>query len=414
MKRHEIIQEYIKMQRTRRSFIKAASTSSLLLGAGSILPCSFVTGCGRGVYPNEDSDNRSVYYDRTIATICKADKDFPRHSEASIIELNDSSLLLAWMRFESSRFGSGDQAPSTISMMNSTDGGRTWNNFRIAVERRKDSVNVYSPNFLRLKNGEILLCYMMYNQLESGQPMLATAYMVRSSDEGQTFGPPETIWEKGQFAISNSCIKRLSSGRVILTVTYSEGTLWSKDEKIHVRVFYSDDDCSTWTFGQENISLPMRGAMEPFVAELTDGRLIMVMRNQLGSLFKSYSSDQGESWSLPQTTGLSIPESCPYVTEIPNSNKIMVIWNNAEYNMHWSSHYGKRSPLTAAISADGGVTFTDFWDIETDTKIGFSNPGITWTRDGVCLLTYWAIPYNEQWRFTGLCDLRLARFRVRT
>jgi len=55
--------------------------------------------------------------------------------------------------------------------------------------------------------------------------------------------------------------------------------------------------------------------------------------------------------------------SSPYVTNIPGSDKIMVIWNNAKYDMHWRSHYGKRSPLTAAISADGGVTFTNFWDI---------------------------------------------------
>ncbi|MFA7493200.1 MAG: sialidase family protein [Proteiniphilum sp.] len=402
------------MQRSRRSFLKTATASSLLLGTSGVLSGSLVTGCSKDIYPKKSADATSVYYDREITTICKADKHFPRHSEASIIELNNSSLLLAWMRFESSRFGSGDQAPSTIAMMNSSDGGSTWDNLRIAAERHKDSVNVYSPNFLRLKNGEILLCYMMYDQLESGQPKLATAYMIHSNDEGKTFGSSKIIWQKDQFAMSNSCIKRLSSGRVILPVTYSEGGLWSKEEKIHVRVLYSDDDCHSWTFGQQNISLPMRGAMEPFVAELADGRLIMVMRSQLGSLFKSYSMDQGESWSLPQTTGLSIPESCPYVTEIPNSDKIMVIWNNAEYNMHWSSHYGKRSPLTAAISADGGVTFADFWDIETDPTIGFSNPGITWTRDGLCLLTYWAIPYNEQWRFTGLCDLRLARFRVRT
>ena len=157
----------------------------------------------------------------------------------------------------------------------------------------------------------------------------------------------------------------------------------------------------------------MRGAMEPFVAELNDGRLIMVIRNQLGSAFKSYSEDQGENWSLPQTTGLVAPESCPYVTNIPGSDKIMVIWNNSEYNMHFRSHYGKRSPLTAAISADGGVTFSDFWDIETDPKIAFSNPGITWTKDGVCLLTYWVCPYSEHWVMDGLIDLRLARFRVR-
>jgi len=353
------------------------------------------------------------YYDSEIITVCKADEDLPRHSEASIVELNDGSLLMAWQRFERSRFGSGDEAPSTISLMNSADGGRTWSSFRVGVERGDDCVNVYSPNFLRLQTGEILLIYMKYNALTPGRPQLATAYMARSADEGETWGPAQAIWRRERLTISNSCVKRLASGRVLLPVCCSEGDLWSPSEKIHVRALYSDDDCRTWVFGERNISLPMRGAMEPFVAELADGRLIMVMRSQLGSLFKSYSADGGESWSPPQTTGLSIPESCPYVTNLPGSGRIMVIWNNSEYNMHFRSHYGKRSPLTAAISGDGGVTFTDFWDIETDPKTAFSNPGVTWTRDGVCLLTYWAIPYSEDWRMTGLCDLRLARFRVR-
>jgi len=396
------------MQTSRRNFLKTVGATSALLGVGGVLPG--FSGASRAF---ENTENTSVFHDLEIITVCKATQDLPRHSEASIIELNDSTLLMAWQRFEGSRFGSGDEAPSTISLMNSSDGGRTWGNFRITAERDEDCVNVYSPNFLRLKNGEILLLYMKYNQLQAGKPQLATAYTIRSQDEGKTFSSPEPIWQRERFGFSNSCMMRLSSGRVILPAQHTAGDVWSPSEKCHIRVFYSDDDCRTWVFSDKNISLPMRGAMEPFVAELQDGRLIMVMRNQLGSVFKSYSEDGGENWSLPQTTGLSAPESCPYVTNIPGSDKIMVIWNNAEYNMHWRSHYGKRSPLTAAISADGGVRFTDLWDIETDPKTAFSNPGITWTRDGVCLLTYWVIPYDANWIMNGLCDLRLARFRVR-
>ncbi len=401
------------MQSSRRSFLKTVSTSSALLGTTGVLPGFLAASCGRRISTKRNTGNMSVYYDREIITVCKADKDFPRHSEASIIELNDASLLIAWQRFEGSKFGSGDTAPSTIALMNSQDGGRTWNNFRIVVKREEGEVNCYSPNFLRLQNGEILLLYKKYVQLTTGMPQLSTVYAIRSSDDGKTFSPPKMLWERERFGFSNDCLMRLSSGRVILPLTYTEGDMWSPSEKIHVRVAYSDDDCGTWVFNEKNISLPMRGAMEPFVAELADNRLIMVMRNQLGSLFKSYSEDQGENWNHPQTTGLSIPESCPYVTRIPNSDKIMVIWNNAEYNMHFRSHYGKRTPFTAAISSDGGMTFTDFWDIEDDPNVAYSNPGITWTRDGMCLLTYWTVPYTKDWILSGLIDLRLARFRVR-
>ena len=374
------------------------------MGVGSAMPGWLAAGCAA---------KKGVFYDREITTVCKADADLPRHSEGSIIELNDSTLLLSWQRSEASEHGSGDEAPSTIALLNSSDGGRTWGNFRIAVERDENTVNIFGPNFLRLQNGEILLFYYKYNQHTARMPRITTGYMIRSRDEGKTFGQPEMVWQQDRFTTANSSIRRLSSGRVILPMSYTEGEWLAPTEKIHVRVIYSDDDCRTWVFGQHKITLPMRGAMEPFIAELNDGRLMMVMRNQLGSVFKSYSVDGGESWSLPQTTGLKAPESCPYVTNIPGSDKIMVVWNNAEYNMHWRSHYGKRTPLTAAISADGGVTFTDFWDIETDPKTAFTNPGITWTSDGVCLLSYWACTYTEDWRFFGLIDLKLARFRVR-
>ena len=102
----------------------------------------------------------SVYYDIEISTLLKATEDNPRHSEASIIELKDGTLLMAWQRYEKSIHGSEDNAPGTISMMNSADGGRTWNNFRIVVNREEGDVNVYSPNFLRLKNGDIFLAYV--------------------------------------------------------------------------------------------------------------------------------------------------------------------------------------------------------------------------------------------------------------
>ena len=207
------------MQTSRRNFIKTAGITPALLGAGGILPGFLATGCSR-----KDANNKSVFYDLEIISVCKADKALPRHSEATIIELKDSTLLMAWQRFEDSPHGSEDNAPSTIALMDSSDGGRTWGNFRIvAVCQDKNSVNVYSPNFLRVKNGEILLCYMEYNQLTHGQPQLATAYMIRSRDEGKTFGPPETIWQKDRFTISNSCIKRLSSGRVVMPVCYTEG-----------------------------------------------------------------------------------------------------------------------------------------------------------------------------------------------
>ena len=157
----------------------------------------------------------------------------------------------------------------------------------------------------------------------------------------------------------------------------------------------------------------MRGLSEPCIAQHADGSLHMVMRTQLGSVFHSYSLDDGRTWSKAQATGLHAPESCPCIVTVPGSDAQLVIWNNSEYDMNWTSHYGKRTPLTVALSRDGLKTFTDYFDIETDPNRAFTNPSITVTSDGLFVLTYWTSPYSPEGYFLGPIDLKLATFRVK-
>jgi len=178
-----------------------------------------------------------------------------------------------------------------------------------------------------------------------------------------------------------------------------------------VSVLRSEDDLHTWT-ESNSIRVPMRGLSEPCIAQHADGSLHMVMRNQLGSVFHSFSLDDGRTWSIPQVTGLHAPESCPCIATVPGTDAQIVVWNNSEYDMEWCSHYGKRTPLTLAISRDGLRTFEHFFDIETDPNRAFTNPSITVTSDGLFLLNYWTSPYSSDGHFGGLIDLKLATFRI--
>lgn len=54
--------------------------------------------------------------------------------------------------------------------------------------------------------------------------------------------------------------------------------------------------------GVGRIDYPQRGAMEPEVWELLDGRLGMHLRPQLGHIAVSYSTDQGENWTPAAVT----------------------------------------------------------------------------------------------------------------
>lgn len=353
---------------------------------------------------------KSLIHDLTVRTIIHATEDLPRHSEASIIELKDGSLLMAWQRHERSSFGSGDQAPSTISLMNSDDNGATWGNFRVAAGMIPGCVNVYSPSLYRCADGSISLFFKRYTHLVWGEKQLNSYYRIDSYDEGKTWSEEKLIWENEQFGAMNHTAKRIASGVTLLPILHSEAWGGPKDRGI-VSVLRSEDDLHTWT-ESNRISVPMRGLSEPCIAQHADGSLHMVMRTQLGSVFHSFSTDDGRTWSKPQATGLRAPESCPCIATIPGTDAQLVVWNNAEYDMNWISHYGKRTPLTVAISRDGLRTFSNYFDIETDPNRAFTNPSITVMSDGLFLLNYWSSPYSPEGRFGGLIDLKLATFRI--
>ena len=129
----------------------------------------------------------------------------------------------------------------------------------------------------------------------------------------------------------------------------------------------------------------MRGAMEPHIIERSDGTLLMTLRTQLGAVFKSTSSDGGVNWSLAQTTGIRAPESMPCMIKIPQTGDLLLIWNDSLYHPHYD-HYGKRTPLTAAISRDEGETWENFKNIETDPVFEFTNPACFFIGDQVIII----------------------------
>lgn len=353
----------------------------------------------------------SIYKNLEIFEAIKATEDFPRHSEASILELNDGSLLMAWQCHEHSVHGSGDDSPATIALMNSYDNGATWENRRVVAKMIEGSTNCYSPSLFRRKDGRITLLFKRYTHLVPLEHTLCNFYRIDSDDEGKTWSREMILWENKEFYPINHGFKRLADSSALLPIEYSEGGWCAPDDHDVVSVLRSNDDFETWE-ESNSITLPMRGACEPCIAQRADGSLNMVLRNQLGSVFYSESFDGGKTWSKPQTTGLRAPESCPCIVSVPNSDAQLVIWNNSEYDMKWFSHFGKRTPLTMAISRDGLKTFSDFYDLETDPGRAFTNPSVTITKSGLFLLNYWTIPYSPKGRMEGLIDLKLARFNI--
>ena len=132
--------------------------------------------------------------------------------------------------------------------------------------------------------------------------------------------------------------------------------------------------------------MPKRGAMEPDVLELRDGRLAMILRNQLGYIGASYSDDGGDTWSEPVRWNVQAPESPATLRRIPSTGDLLLAWNH-NYEPG-AGHCGRRTPLSAAISADEGRTWTNVRDLEARTDQTYSYASLTFVGPRVVMSYY--------------------------
>ena len=99
----------------------------------------------------------------------------PRNSEAAIVPLKDGSLLLGWTEFYA---GDGaDHGPARISGKISKDKGKTWGDKFTLIEN-DGGCNVMEVNFLRSKEGNLMLFYCQKNSENAD-----CRVMMRSSED---------------------------------------------------------------------------------------------------------------------------------------------------------------------------------------------------------------------------------------
>jgi len=309
-------------------------------------------------------------------TVAPVQPNNPRNSEADIIKLSDGSLLLGWTEFYEA--GGADHAPARLVGKVSTDGGKTWGDKYTLVEN-DGGCNVMEVNFLRLKDGRIALWHCRKDTEATD-----CRVMVRTSDdEGNTFGPARQLSPDGKYTgLTNGRAIRLGTGSILLPA-------WEGGDSY---CYISDDDGEMWRAGGR--IRPENGeCWEPACIELTDGRVMMLMRTQLGAQYRSISTDGGDTWSVPVATPLACSASPVCISRIPTSGQLVAIWNH-------DPGITPRSRLTAAVSADEGETWEAFRNIEEGGADRWAYPALTWVDD-VAVLTYF--------NYSGGLSLQLKR-----
>ncbi|MBK9167540.1 MAG: exo-alpha-sialidase [Bryobacterales bacterium] len=304
-----------------------------------------------------------------------AGADSPRHSEGDVVVLRDGTLLAAWSEFLG---GGRDDSTARIAARTSRDGGRSWS-APYVLQETTGAQNVMSVSFLRL-DGEILFFYGVKNS-----PRDLFFMVRRSADEGRTWSEPvRVISDPGYYVMNNARVVRLASGRLVCPTAFVE-EVFRPNEEFRTVMYYSDDRGRTWRRGKGVSRAPRRGAMEPGLVELRDGRLLQIIRTQVGEVWHALSSDGGDTWTPAAPWTVRAPEAPSTIFRLPDGRLAIVYNPSVDLK---AGHSGPRTPLVAATSQDDGRTWSEPKAVESDLSKTYAYTSAT--RDGERVhLTYY-------------------------
>lgn len=322
-----------------------------------------------------------------------------RNSEGDIVILKDGTLLAAWSDFYG---GAADDSAARISAANSNDGGKTWSP-SYTLQKNTGKLNVMSVSFLRSRTGDILFFYLVKNSRSD-----LDCVVRRSTDEAKTWSGQVLITvEPGYYVMNNSRALQLKSGRILCPMSFTD-EVWTKNEDFRTVVYFSDDDGRTWRRGKGVVRCPKRGAMEPGLVELDDGRLLQIIRTQMGQIWHAYSSDNGDTWTEAAPWSVGAPEAPSTLVRLPDNGDFLVIYNpTVELG---SDHLGPRTPLVASISTNQGQSWSAPKLIESSSESTYAYTSVTFHQNRA-LLTYYVAPNHTNLLSLKFKSIPLSWFR---
>lgn len=334
---------------------------------------------------------------RFESVVCPWTPENPRHDHQLLFPLADGRLLLVWCEYYADRpshvsraptdkeSGFGDEAPCRIAGRISADKGRSWGP-RLTLQANRWRHNVKHPNLVRLADGEVLFTFTAWESQSE-----RNIFLRRSRDDCETWSEPQRISEPGWYCTNHGRALTLSTGRVLLPAhgIIGGGPYRGGQSKLCSWVWYSDDGFRTWQ-QSATMTAPGRGAHEPTIVERDDGSLLCYLRTTTTRLWRSLSTDGGQTWSEPEATQHAAPDAEALLARIPSTGDLLLLWNNVASERNWP-----RTPLTAAISTDEGDSWRRVGDIDARPGFDAAYPAAYFQDDEV-IVTYYTRD-NDRW-----------------
>ncbi|MGD9562413.1 MAG: sialidase family protein [Pyrinomonadaceae bacterium] len=339
-------------------------------------------------------------------TIVQPGKKGQRHAYPVASRTANGNIITIWS------LRPGNHAKNKLVGAVSKDDGKTWSApFEVLdIPERDDG----DPALII--DGDRILVYST-TVTPPNKITKADIFMVESRDEGESWTKPIEIKTPYNYFIGKRHVGiKLRNGDLLLPSAYD---IWAQEGWVPARTEGEMDmkagimlskDGVNWTphidihvLAQKISPFATNGATEPAVVELQSGELYMLVRTGTGFFYESRSKDGGKTWSkaIPSPlVGHNTPASLWRLDQDPK--EIIAIWNN-------SPRF--RNPLSVAISADGGHTWSkpknvaNAGPLKNHSDLQNSYPGITQDKEGNFVAVWQSELPNGEGR-----EIRWARF----
>jgi len=285
------------------------------------------------------------------------------------------------MSFNGRKKGEGAHA---IESLVTRDGGKTWvSGGEVALHDHK----VSPQTVVKDKEGTISLFYIVWVHWEFKdlKKNKSQVWVVQSTDDGETWVEPSLVQGGSCGGLIGAIVT--SKGHIVLPI---EGYIFEPGpERIVIDVYVSPDGGATWQVSNR-IDLGAgdvfahSGAIEPDVVELSDGRLLLLIRTIWDRFWYAYSEDQGRSWRTILPSPIPASNSPGYIHRL-SSGRLALVWNEGK---GWY-----RDELSIAFSEDDAKTWSEpIKFIGTDKSVpkprGFSYPVIFEPEPGLLWIAF--------------------------